>query len=93
MKESAGDSKDDYGGFSLSTPLAMEWRGFSNLTEYGSGDDEDDEDDDGDGYDSDYNMGPFTDAVEQEDTVDTWAQKYIEGGVKGEGAAASCFCC
>ena len=50
-----------------------------NLTEYNSGDNGDD---DGDGYGSDGNMGLFTDAVEQEDTVDAWGQQYTEGEAK-----------
>ena len=49
-----------------------------NLTEYGSADDKNY---DAGGYDSDGNMGPFNDDLEQEDNFYVLEHKYTEYGV------------
>ena len=45
----------------MSTPITTERREFSNMNNYHNSDNEDD---DGDEYDSDGNIGPFTDSLE-----------------------------
>ena len=66
------------------SPIQSPWSGqnFANITKYDRGDDSDN---DVNGYYLDGNIGPFTDATEQEDTVYYCAHQYMEGDVKGEG--------